>query len=316
MSGVMTAVRLTLRQHTFELSTALALGGLVGLAAILISARFGSVGVPQTCFENSLTGGALAECGPYLRDFGRINEDEATRVFVAMAALPFAAGLLGGVPIVARELETRTAQTAWWLESSRRRWLAHQIVAPSIVLVASIGFSGATAASLQGVREFWSPTNGETVTLVGWPVLVRAFAAFGIGLFVGSLVGRVLPALIIGSLLSIGIVMAVTGIRMEWTYQQVEPVIDDPDWHGQSYGVAYVAPSGEVLSEAAATALAPSDASSAYDWLSDEGYREVEIGVSNETAQQWAAYDVAIFSGLALASTLTAFGVVARRRPR
>lgn len=45
-----------------------------------------------------------------------------------------------GVPIVARELEARTAQTAWSLSGSRLRWLLRQMAPILILLGVTVSF--------------------------------------------------------------------------------------------------------------------------------------------------------------------------------
>jgi hypothetical protein len=60
-------------------------------------------------------------------------------------SLPSVLGLLGGVPIVWRELETRTAQTAWSLSPSRLRQLAHQISSIGLVLGVVMVFAAVVA---------------------------------------------------------------------------------------------------------------------------------------------------------------------------
>ena len=317
LSNIGTAARLTAKQHAFEFSAAAVASLSIAITAVLVAIHFTWVGVPPGCFATWLTSGpSEASCVPFLQQFGQINEDEANPFFAAMAMLPFAAGLIAGIPVVARELETKTAQTAWWLEPSRGLWLARQLIAPCLVLVVSIGIAAAAASVVQGVRESYSPTNAEVLARFGWPVLLRTFAALGIGLFIGSLMGRILPALILGSALCLGIFAATGALQAEWTYAQAKPVVDDPTWHGHGYGVAFVAPDGRTYSEGAAVGLAPPDAGNPYDWLSANGYREVEIGVSDATAVGWIPYDLAIYAAIGVVSTVAAFVTVSKRRPQ
>lgn len=315
--SLLPAARLSIKQHAFEVVSATVLSLVVGVVALLIAYHFASLGTPAGCLETWLTSSAPAsECGPYMREFQRINEEEASPIFGAMIFLPFIAGIVVGVPIVGRELESRTAHTAWWLEPSRSRWLARQIVAPCILLGVSIGFAAAAASILQSMRELFSPAGAEAVSVIGWPVLFRGAAALGIGLFLGSLLGRVLPALVLGAAMSFAIAAATGSIQAQWLYGQVEPVVDDANWHGHAYGVAYISPGGETFSETDAVALAPADSPNPYDWLAVQGYREVPIGVSDSVALTWAPYDIAIFGGAAIVSLLGSFIVVSRRRPQ
>lgn len=315
--NVLVAGRLAIKQHAFEFGAASLIALLVGVAALAVALHFMSVGMPTACLEGWLSGASAGGgCESFLQAFGRINEDEASPIFAAMAVLPFAAGLVAGVPIVGRELETRTAQTAWWLESSRRKWLGRQLMAPAAMVLISVGVAATATALLQATRESWAPTSADTVLLFGWPVLFRAFAAFGIGLFVGSLMGRILPALIVGTALCLAVAFAMSSVQAQWMRGQAKAVVDDPGWHGHSYGVAYVDPDGQVHSEAEAVGIAPAAAPNAYDWLEANGYTEVPLGVSDQAAAGWRTYDVAMFAAIGIFSVLGTIVVVSRRRPQ
>ena len=118
---MLSSARLVLKHHRFEVGAAVILGLLAAVAALVISYRLNSIGVPAGCFEQWLAGGGAegaGDCAGPVQAFATINEDEAGKLLAFMAVLPFIVGLLAGVSIVGRELEARTAQTAWALTPS------------------------------------------------------------------------------------------------------------------------------------------------------------------------------------------------------
>jgi hypothetical protein len=141
---MLSAAWVTLKQHRFELGAAVIAAITAGVIGILILIRLEALGVTQNCLETvqaSQDGsGVPADCLAAVgRGQGILGDTFLTgqgSISVSiMGALPFLLGLLGGVPIVSREIEARTAQTAWSLNPSRSRWLRRQ-VAPVLLLLA------------------------------------------------------------------------------------------------------------------------------------------------------------------------------------
>ena len=69
------------------------------------------------------------------------------------ALLPWAVGIVLGVPIVAREVEHRTAAMAWTLGGSRVRWLGWRTLPVLVVVVAAVSLA-AIGADLM-IRARW-----------------------------------------------------------------------------------------------------------------------------------------------------------------
>lgn len=320
---MLTSVRLTLKQHRFEVGAAV-LGALVlGGLALVVDARLRAVNVPAGCFEAWLSGGGAdgaGDCSGPVQTFATINEEEAGKLLASMAVLPFVVGLLAGVPIVGRELEARTAQTAWSLSGSRLRWLLRQL-APIVVLVGvAVAFAAVAAGVLEATREPWYHSGFNDVTLHGPPVVARTFGALGLGLLLGALLGRTLPAFIVGALVSLVLVANVSTISYGWLESQKAVVADvssreSGTWNGWTYGSAWLAPDGTQLSDEEGFALVPQGEFDPPAWLGDRGYRWVVIGVTQEAAVGWAQYDAAIFGLIGLASLGAGIVVVNRRRP-
>lgn len=206
-SGAVTSARLTFKVHRFEV-LAVSVGSLiVAASALIVTYRLNSVGVTAHCLMQWLSGGpdGAGACKDPVSQWAAINENEGGKVLAAMALLPYAVGLLLGVPLVGRELEARTAATAWGLAGSRSRWLLGRLV-PVLLLALVLGtLTAVTAAILETTRTgdgLWSNLY-QDAELFGAPVVAHVLAGLGIGLLVGAVMGRTLPALIAGGVVAI-----------------------------------------------------------------------------------------------------------------
>jgi hypothetical protein len=141
---------------------------------------------------------------------------------------PFGMGLVLGVPIVAREVESRTAGIAWSLSRSRTRWLAGRLAFAGLVLMALLPvvvaasgiLAAAIAPNLRLERDF---------TWIGrrdWLIVARGIAALGIGVLAGAVVGRQLPGLLAAAFAS---VLAFTGLSFTMDrWNETLAVVIDP----------------------------------------------------------------------------------------
>lgn len=301
------AARVTLKQHRFEVAAAALAALVLGVWGLTVEVRLEALAVSP---------GGLA--------------NEATRIVGAMAYLPFAVGLLGGVPIVARELESRTAQTAWSLNASRVRWLVRQVAPIVLLLGVSITFAAVVASLVQADREAWGESAFFNLERHGPLVIARAFGAFGVGLLVGAMLGRTLPAFVFGVAFSLALGFAVGSARDAWL-ASLEPVVIGDTATGVSpigvaTDVAWRTPEGMVISREQARAIVsaagvPEPAADdvqdvpAVVWLEEHGYAELTLGVTEAMAVGWAPYDALIFGLVGVVSVAGTIPLVNRRRP-
>jgi hypothetical protein len=335
----------TLKQHRFELSLASLAAVAAAAIGISILVRIGNLGVSQACLDivqASLDGsGVDDQCMALVRTgVGIIGQSylsgEGTIAISIMGALPFLVGLLGGVPIVSRELESRTAQTAWSLNASRLRWLGRQSAPVALLLGVLMAFAAVVATTVADLWVRWAYGGwSDVIGLHGPLAVVRAFGAFGIGLAVGALLGRTLPAFLFAVALTLAILFGLNQARDLWLAglpQQmignVSPQTGEYNGHPgeKATGWVWIAPTGETLSADAARQLAteagippprPEDVQdvAAAVWLEEHGYVEVPLGVTDSTASGWALYDGLAFAALGVGGLAAAAFLVVRRRP-
>lgn len=334
----------TLKQHRFEVAVATLAALAAGVIGISIIVRINALGVSPACLDSvraSQDGSGVApDCMALVRSgIGIIGSSylsgEGTLALSVMGALPFLLGLLGGVPIVSRELEARTAQTAWSLNASRLRWLARQM-APVAVLLGAVMIFAAVVASLAGqVWVRWGYGGwSDLIGLHGVLAVVRAFGAFGIGLALGAFLGRSLPAFLFGVALMLAILYGLNQGRDRWLAGLPQEIIGATSPNGEYQGApgakatgwGWIAPNGDFLSAHAARQLAtdagvpapqPDDIqdTGAGVWLEEHGYFEVPLGVTDATALGWAPYDGLAFGLLGLGGIGATMLLVNRRRP-
>lgn len=172
---------------------------------------------------------------------GRVNQLTnigAMLTGIATAA-PFLVGIFLGAPIVAREVERRTTSLAWSLSLSRGHWLA-------LRALPIIGVAGAVLLLLGQASEaaiLATPPGEIDMRHFGMhgPLLAfRGLAVLGIGLLVGLILGRSLPAILVTGLVAVAVLMGLHFVRYE--LMRVEAVWVDPQAEGWSFN--YVHQSG------------------------------------------------------------------------
>jgi hypothetical protein len=342
---MLAAALVTLKQHRFEVAFAAVASIAVAVWALVTEFRLTALGVPARCIDDWLITGAAGreDCARAVREWGSILSSgegifngQGSLPLAAMPLLPFLVGLLGGVPLVARELEARTAQTAWSLFPSRAMWLIRQLAPVALVLGVSLAFAAFAASPVAADRAAWGQLASLDLGLHGPLVLIRAFAAFGMGLFVGALLGRTLPAFVLGGALCFTLLTASGFARNAWMAGLTPIVIGEAPRPGGEVVVAprsiptgyeWIAPNRKQISFQEARGIAtaagvaqpkqddPQDLAAA-EWLDAHGYQFLMVGISDEMALGWGWYEAAMFSFLGVISLATAFWLVQRRRPR
>jgi ABC-2 family transporter len=188
---------LTWRQ--FRAQAAMMAAALALLAAILALTGPGladdySTGI-AACTDDS--GG----CSDFVNRFFQDNRGSFLAVTAVVLVLPALIGLFWGAPLIARELEAGTHRLAWNQSITRARWLA--------VKLGLVGLAAVTVAGLGSLAvDWWS--NPIDKTAIDFPrmepllfaargIVPIGYAAFtfALGVTVGMLVRRTVPAMAI-----------------------------------------------------------------------------------------------------------------------
>jgi hypothetical protein len=239
------AVRLAFRMQRFELRLLLGAVLLVTAAALAIAWQTRALREEQlACYRDAapaVEGSNLSPCheqDPTLDVLNRAGF--AAKVGIVLS--PFVLGLFLGVPVVAREIEARTAPIAWSLSRSRHRWLV-QRAAPMVgaVLLATL-LAGAGGEVLTRAAPFLEGVDPgfEDYGMRGPLVAARGLAAVAIGIAMGALMARQLPALLLGAASVLALSVALTLANDAWMSDAVEPIAMAPTTSvtGKIYGSA------------------------------------------------------------------------------
>jgi hypothetical protein len=122
----------------------------------------------------------------------------ANTILILMNLAPVLMGAFAGAPVLARELETGTFRYAWTQGFGRVRSTLARLVLIAIVLAAVSGALGVLFAWFFGppMRNTGMTPGAATVFVTrGLAFPAWTLAAFAIGVFLGMLIRRVIPAL-------------------------------------------------------------------------------------------------------------------------
>jgi hypothetical protein len=320
-----TTVRLLVKTLRFEIFTMAAAVVMLGIAAFSVTWQLNAVGISHDClYSNSPFGqpsdpGLDAACQAARTAFYDLVNN-AGQVSAFAVLVPSVAGLLIGVPLVARELETGTASLAWTLSRSRLRWYLRRVVPLALIVglallvpaVATVVMAGASRPDVSPWASF------DEGSLRGPVVIVRGLLAMGIGVLAGALLGRQLPAVIAGGLVAILVMSAVPmGVqRYAETLAEWRPG-DGLASGDQSLAVGFRdRSSGAYVDYSAVYGSAPilPDGSPDESWVADHFEPAMQV-VPGWRYPQVTAVESAAMGGIALVVLALGGLVVDRRRP-
>jgi len=130
--------------------------------------------------------------------------------------VPALIGAFAGAPLLARELETGTFRFAWTQGAGRMRWLI------ALLVPGALGVAAVTAAFGGLVTWFKQPLvdsgitqrlHGALFPATGVAVIGWGLAAFAIGVLVGLVVRRVVPALAVTLAVWTGLALLASTLR-------------------------------------------------------------------------------------------------------
>jgi hypothetical protein len=202
VTGALTWVRLSYRQQKWELLLlGLGVAGAIGVMLWMTSQLLGITAASPECdfFVDEDQVDVSTACAAASESFFEMYG--GAEIFLRNGwVLGFAVGLIVGVPLVARDIEHGTAQVAWTLSRSRAGWLVRRIafggLAVLVLLAGLAVVTDALGAAMQPnddlSRSFQFEGNRGVI------IVARGIMALGVGVLVGAIIGRQLPALLLG----------------------------------------------------------------------------------------------------------------------
>ncbi|MCA1570134.1 MAG: hypothetical protein LC798_07400, partial [Chloroflexi bacterium] len=147
----MRAVQLAWRLQRWELASLIAFVVAVVVALVVIGWRMEQIQASAPACFGEAHGPAGSDQGACEASFMAYSALQQIGPYAAVGATlaPFLLGVILGPPLVAREIEGRTAAIAWTLSGSRWRWLALRagpVVLLVLVAVVLVALAGTTLA--------------------------------------------------------------------------------------------------------------------------------------------------------------------------
>jgi hypothetical protein len=283
--------------------------GLTALAAWL------TLSLPSTLREcTSPT--ASHDCG-VVSLFGSPLGDPALMFFLGIGVAMYAVPLVLGVPVLATEIERRTAMIAWPLAGSRLQWLVWRA---GSVLVIGLLLVGVMAVGAEALTRAYHPDRDlgfASYGARGISMVLRSTLMLVVAIAVGAVVGRLLPSLLIGIALAVGLSVAVE-LPLPYGVESTELTAGDTAGGSPfTTGIGYRAPDGTPISEDETNAINqaafaeyspefPPDSVLAYS---------VSYGVAGSRYFEVLGRESAVLIGATVVAAGVAAFVVSRRRP-
>lgn len=171
-----------------------------------------------------------------------------TGIGLAMYGIP----LVLGVPILTREIEHRTAMIAWPLAGSRLRWLLWRALPVLVVAIVLIGVMAFAADQLAQAYFPRTDIGFDRHGTRGISLVTRATLMLAAAVLLGAVIGRLLPALLIGIAVAFGISSGTDALLRSWV-EPTELTASESVFSGAfplTYGLEFRAPDGSPMSDA------------------------------------------------------------------
>jgi hypothetical protein len=302
----MQTVRLILKVNRFEIAV---------LAIALLLVAFGSIYVADRL---TALPGEIASCQDpsaclALQEALARLKLQSTAFPVLGVGLSIFAGVVMGVPITAREVERGTASLAWTMSPSRRVWFLRRVVILAALLAA---MSVPPASALERLAAALYPGTDLNHSFLdvdtrGPIIVARALTALGISALAGTVMGRVLPGILVALCACAALFFGLQLVDDAWLRADAVPLPASPQvLDSLIFDVAYELPDGRVVDWATARATLEDPPENFADV-----FPERYIGVSVDVAPEKRAREIGVILGVGLAMVTAASFVVMRRRP-
>jgi ABC-type transport system involved in multi-copper enzyme maturation permease subunit len=191
--------------------------GVVAAGALLVAAVFAFVTGRDLAHAYSATLAAcdrIGDCPSATAAFARTDSALSNAFGVLVTIAPALVGVFWGAPLVAREIEAGTLPLVWTQSVTRTRWL--------LIKLAVVGLASALAAGLFSLVITWwaRPLDSAAATMYATfgqrdivPIGYALFA-FALGVAVGVLVRRTVPAMAVTLFVFVAVRVSTTyGLR-------------------------------------------------------------------------------------------------------
>lgn len=313
------SLRLVATTVRFEATFIVLISSSVAVANLLCAAWLESYGLSSDCVGAWLAGTPNAACSTTVEGWANLSGEGAGRLLLASGLVPLASGLAAGVVLVGRELESGTAELSWSLAASRWTWLRRRLgVLGLTTVLLSILLAGASTwlEKAHTAAGLWISPFADA-ELFGLPVIGRSVLALGVGTAAGALIGRTLPAFLVGA------VVLLAAVSMTSAGQAAFARLPTTDIGGPGYVATYLADpdveyrfvtrDAHLLTRDEALARVPAGAN-APDWL-QSNMQLLPLGISGSKTFGWQIVVSGLYAAIGIGGLAIGIATALRRRP-
>lgn len=314
----MRAIRLAWRMQRWELAVLVGGGLLLAIAMALVAWQLDDTQLAlEQCYANATGGDRSARCRALVDWSNKLDGAAAVLPGVSLV-LPFGAGILLGAPLVAREVEKRTAPIAWSLSRSRQRWLVGRLFPVLVAVVVSLLAVGAASEAVLLASSPDAELGFADFGYHGPLIAARGAAVLIIGVLVGLVMGRVLPAILVAGVLAIALSGGLTFVRSQMMRADAMWIPVPPDG-GNTVTTIYDQgwtddATGEFLTYDEASARFPEEFGPEGSW-NPPGLTMVYLATPPELYPAFAWREIGALAGVSLLIGALALWLVGYRRP-
>jgi ABC-type transport system involved in multi-copper enzyme maturation permease subunit len=302
-----TLVRLTFRQHQFELVALGALLVLITVGLLAVIATWSTLPIAECLALTELTARCY-QAQEAIQSMGVV----VMPLMIAAVVGPAAAGVILGAGLVSKEIERGTAVLPWTLGRSRRRWLLERM----LVIMVFVGAMGLVLAVLtDSISLLFDQTPLDRSLYAypfrGWMVPARGMVGLAAGVLAGAMVGRAVPALLAGAMIAALCSLGVYNVGSELNRAQA---VEDDGPGGLVVASIVRDHTGAIVSEEEAWNRFSMDDP---DWAQkfEAEFTWHDVGVPGSESRIVTGREVLMLGGVAVLMTAGAVVVVERRRP-
>ena len=215
----MRTIRLVLKLYRFEVVVLSLSLVVLSLATVYVADRLAALPAAIATCQDPV------RCTLLKEDQARLAQ-QASMFPLLGIVLPIFAGVIFGVPIVAREVERGTATLPWTMSPSRHGWFLRRIVIVGGVLAAISILPAITLELLFGAVHPETNLNHSFVAAEsrGPIIAARALATFAVASLAGALMGKSLPGVLLAIASCAGLLIGLQLANATWLRAEAVPL--------------------------------------------------------------------------------------------
>lgn len=283
----------------------------LGLAAVAAWLTTNTPSMLAQCEASAASDG----CG-VIHLFGSPIGDSTMMTWLAIGVAMYAVPLVLGVPVLTQEIEQRTAMIAWPLAGSRLKWFAWRAGSVLVIGLVLVGVMAVAAEALAGAQAPKQDLGFLSHGARGISMLTRAGLMLVVAVALGAAIGRLLPSLLIGMALAVGLSIALQALP-PYGVESTELTPAEASGHAITTGHAYRAPDGTPLSEDEANAIRMAASEEYSPEFPPDSVLPIDVsyGIAGSRYFEVLARESAVLVGATILVAGVAAAVVQRRRP-